>query len=730
MSRIFEITEQVLTYMPKADVDLINRAYVFAAHAHARQRRSTGELYITHPLAVAKNLVDLRMDVSSIVTGLLHDTVEDTHVTLEDIKSRFGDEIAKLVDGVTKVGKIHFRSSEHKKAENFRKMIMATAQDLRVLLVKLADRLHNMNTLAVMRPDKQKRIAVETMEIYVPLAHRLGIHWIAQAMEDLAFRYIDPDACQALEQKLEGKIEFLRQTQERLEGIIQEALSRQGIEAKVQGRMKNMFSLHQKMQRKSLDFDDIYDFMAFRVIVEDTPACYHVLGMIHSLYHPVPGRFKDYIALPKANGYQSLHTAVIGPDHFRIEVQIRSESMHHYAEDGVASHWLYKSKDNPNEQQELQGFQWLRQLAETLHTADNPGEFLENVRLDLFVKEVYVFSRDGDLFALPRGSKPLDFAYAVHTDIGNHCLGVRINGAPAGFQQNLHNGDEIEVLTSPEQTPSRKWLQWVKTAKAKQGIRQWFRVQEKESAVRLGEHLLNSVLGKHDIHHDMLQFAECQDDTELKEKLGRGDIDVSTLVHYLHKDDESVIRNKAFVESNMQPASCCHPIPGDNVVGAFIKGAGFMVHDHQCPEVMQQESNSWVDVDWQAVPTQFYKTGIEVFCTNERGSLGLVTSCLSREDANIEDLKIEQLPGTLTLLYILIDVEDRLHLARVFKALKALNHVSRVRRYYAKGLAERVMKHRFGSMLKTVTSFGQTLTSPFKKKIQKKMKKKVESKEK
>ncbi len=719
MSRIFDITEQVLTYMPKADVELINRAYVFAAHAHARQRRSTGEYYISHPLAVAKNLVDLRMDVSSIVTGLLHDTVEDTHVTLDDIKSRFGDEIAKLVDGVTKVGKIHFRSSEHQKAENFRKMILATAQDLRVLLVKLADRLHNMNTLEVMRPDKQKRIAVETMEIYVPLAHRLGIHWIAQTMEDLAFRYIDPEACRELELKLEGKLTFLYQTQERLEGIIQEALSRQGIEAKVQGRMKNMFSLHQKMQRKSLDFDDIYDFMAFRVIVEDTPACYHVLGIIHSLYHPVPGRFKDYIALPKANGYQSLHTAVIGPDNFRIEVQIRSESMHRYAEDGVASHWLYKAKDNPKELKELQGFQWLKQLAETLHTADNPGEFLENVRLDLFVKEVYVFSRDGDLFALPRGSKPLDFAYAVHTDVGNHCLGVRINGEPAEFKQELLNGDEIEVLTSPEQTPSRKWLQWVKTAKAKQSIRQWFRAQEKESAVRLGEHLLNSVLGNQTVRHDMLKFTDCKDDIELKEKLGRGDVDVATLVNYLHKDDESVVRNKVFSESNMYPASCCHPIPGDNVVGAFIKGEGFMVHDHHCPHVMQQDANQWVEVHWQAVPAQFYKTSIEVFCSNERGSLGLVTSCLSQEGANIEDLKIEQLPGTLTLLHILIDVEDRVHLARVFKALKALVHVSRVRRYYPKGLGSHAVKYRLGSVLKSVAMLGQTLTKPFKKKQKK-----------
>ena len=708
MSRIFEITEQIKTYMPKADIELINRAYVFAAHAHARQRRSSGELYIIHPLAVAKNLVDLKLDVSSVVTGLLHDTVEDTHITIEDIENRFGEEVAKLVDGVTKVGKIHFRSSEHQKAENFRKMIMATSQDLRVLMVKLADRLHNMETLGFMAEYKRKRIGIETMEIYAPLAHRLGIHWVAQKMEDLAFRHVDPEACAELEQKLKGKFEFLLETKTRLEGIIQEALSRQGIEAKVQGRMKNMYSLHQKMQRKSLDFDDIYDFVAFRIIVEDAPACYHVLGLIHSLYRPVPGRFKDYIALPKPNGYQSLHTAVIGPDNFRIEVQVRTETMHHYAEDGVASHWLYKSSGNPKEHKEQQGFQWLKQLAETLHTAENPGEFLENVRLDLFVKEVYVFSRDGDLFALPRGSTPLDFAYAIHTDVGNHCIGIRVNGDPAEFNQVLGNGDEIEVLTSPEQTPSRRWLELVKTSRAKQNIRHWLREQEKEDAIRLGEHLLKNTLGSMTIRHDMLQFAGCNDDAELKEKLGRGDLEVSSLLDYVSTETTRSLVSKPFAESKMQAATCCYPIPGDAVTGLFEAGKGFIIHDTRCP-VVQKDGNKSVNVDWKPSLGMMYKTGIEVFCQNQRGSLGLVTSCLSSQDANIEDLKIEQRPGALSSLYILIEVEDRLHLSRVFKALKALNHVSLVHRHHIESSAPSMAKFRLGSMLKSVTSIGQSL---------------------
>jgi len=668
-------------------------------------------------LAVAKNIVDLKLDVSSVITGLLHDTVEDTHVTLEDIESRFGEEIAQLVDGVTKVGKIHFRTSEHQKAENFRKMIMATAKDLRVLLVKLADRLHNMQTLDFMAEVKRERIAVETLEIYAPLAHRLGIHWVAQEMEDLSFKYIDTSAYKQLEQRLEGKLLFLDQTKERIEGIIQESLTRQGIEAQVQGRKKNMYSLHQKMQRKSVDFDEIYDFVAFRIITNDTAACYHVLGIIHSLYSPVPGRFKDYIALPKPNGYQSLHTAVIGPDNFRIEVQIRSESMHNYAENGVASHWIYKSSEQSDlqQQQQQQGFLWLKQLAETLHTADNPSEFLENVRLDLFVKEVYVFSRDGDLFSLPRGSTALDFAYAIHTDVGNHCIGLRINGSPKEFDHILHNGDQIEVLTSHEQIPSRRWLQFVKTSRAKQHIRHWLRAQEKQDAVRLGEHILESAVGQATIRHDTLNNAGCHDDMELKEKLGRGIVDVSTLFEYVSNDPSQPLIRLPFTEPKMHAASCCYPIPGDAVVGVFEKGSGFIVHDIHCP-LMRTKTDKTVDVDWKPLQGQLYKTGIEVFCQNERGSLSVVTSCVSEQGANIEDLKVEQRPGSLSSLYILIEIEDRAHLSRLFKAMRTIKHVSKVRRHHIESFKGRTMRNSFESILRSVGSFGKNVSRTIKEK--------------
>jgi len=541
MSRIFEITEKVSRYASKSDIELLNRAYVFAAQAHAEQRRSSGEMYITHPLAVANILASLKLDVATVATGLLHDTVEDTHIGLDDIRERFGEDIAKLVDGVTKIGKIHFNSSEHKQAENFRKMILATAKDLRVLLVKLADRMHNMRTLGFVSKEKARRISEETIQIHAPLAHRLGIHWIKQEMEDIAFSYIDPEGYELVKAKLKDKLEFLQQTQSNLEGLLQEAMSRQGLEARVQGRMKHLYSLHQKMQRKHIDFEEIYDIVAFRLIVKDAASCYQALGLIHSLYRPVPGRFKDYIALPKPNGYQSLHTSVIGPDNHRIEVQIRAESMHSHAEDGVAAHWLYKDGDTDGFAQ--REFLWLSQLTELLQESDNPNELMENVRLDLFVQEVYVFSRDGDIYALPRGARPLDFAYAVHTDIGHHSIGVRINGEMKDFRARLHNGDQIEIITSPDQEPSSQWLKYVKTPKARQAIRQYYRRQERETSIQVGMGVLNEVLTA-EPPVELLQALQCDNIESLQEKIGKGDISLDMLLKQLDHDDVSHVKLK------------------------------------------------------------------------------------------------------------------------------------------------------------------------------------------
>ncbi len=684
MSRIFEITERVASYSPKADIDLINRAYVFAAHAHAGQIRASGDPYITHPLAVADILASLGMDESTVITGLLHDTVEDTSVTLEDIEHHFGADIARLVDGMTKIGQIHFHSKEHKQAENFRKMILATAQDIRVLIVKLADRLHNMRTLGFMREEKRRMIGEETLQIYAPLAHRLGIHWIKQEMEDLVFSYLETDAYKELLGEIQDRLEGLNQTRERLEGIIQQALQRHGLDAKVQGRMKHLYSIHEKMQRKHIDFNEIFDLVAFRIIVKDLTACYQALGVVHSLYRPVPGRFKDYIALPKPNGYQSLHTSVIGPENFRIEVQIRTEEMHSYAEEGVAAHWVYKEGDTGDSQDT---FKWLKQLTELLQETDNPGEFLENVRLDLFVQEVYVFSRDGDIFPLPRGARPLDFAYAVHTEVGHHCVGVRINGEIADFSTRLRNGDQIEVMTSPDQSPGRKWIKYVKTPRAKQAIRQWFKRQEREAGIRMGENILRESLGKKDVGKAVLEQLQCADLDELKIRMGRGEIPVHRLLDVVGHDSILPLKLMGMKRTLMHAAECCHPIPGDPVLGQFSSGEGMILHHRKCPSISGQENKDFLEVEWEAQAGQLFKTGIEVRSRNRRGMLASVTQCIANASSSIEDVKLKQRGGAVTELLFLVEVEDRVHLARVLRSIKAVDGVVRVVRRNQVGLS-------------------------------------------
>jgi len=705
MSRIFEITEKVRGYSPKADIDLINRAYVFAAQAHAEQRRSSGELYITHPLAVANILASLRLDVGTIATGLLHDTVEDTHITLSDIEERFGDEIAHLVDGVTKIGQIHFDSSDHKKAENFRKMIMATAQDLRVLLVKLADRMHNMRTLGFVSPEKARRVSQETMELYVPLAHRLGIHWIKQEMEDIAFSYIDPESHKHIVSLLQDKLDFFHQTQVKLENILQEAMSRQGFKTKVQGRMKHLFSLHQKIQHKQISFDEIYDIVAFRLIVEDTAACYHALGVIHSLYRPIPGRFKDYIALPKPNGYQSLHTSIIGPENHRIEVQIRTKAMHLYAEDGIAAHALYKNTQTNGQpsDQERRSLLWLKQLTELLQEAQNPSEFMESVRLDLFVQEVYVFSRDGDIFALPRGARPLDFAYAIHTDLGNHCISARINGAIVDLQTKLRNGDQIEILSSPDQEPSLKWLQYVKTSKARQAIRHYYRRQDAKTSKRMGEKILHEML-PNKASTALIQSLQCRSLEELEMKLGSGDISIDTLLQTMNTTQK--------LRLSLEPmhmhygADCCHPIPGDAVLGHMVKGQGMELHYKDCPHALTAEADHWLQINWHDESGRLHPTAIEVQTEDLRGMLSKVSGCISQSDANIQDLNLEQRAGEMTRIHILVAVRDRLHLARVLRELRMLAGVLKVKRKNHRELTQH-RSSRFGDVVLGIVAKGR-----------------------
>jgi len=555
-----------------------------------------------------------------------------------------------------------------------------------------------MRTLGFMSEHKRRIIGEETLEIYAPLAHRLGIHWIKQEMEDLVFSYLETDAYKALMSEMQGRLGVLNQTRERLESLIQQALSHQGLKAKVQGRMKHLYSIHEKMQRKHVDFEEIFDLLAFRVIVEDMTMCYQALGVVHSLYRPVPGRFKDYIAIPKPNGYQSLHTVVIGPENFRIEVQIRTEAMHFYAEDGVAAHWVYKKGGSSEEQD---SYAWLKQLTDLLKETDNPGEMLEDVRLDLFVREVYVFSRDGDIYPLPRGARPLDFAYAVHTDIGQHCVGVRINGEVADFSCRLKNGDQIEVMTSPDQTPSRQWLQYVKTPRAKQAIRQWFRRQESDSSLRLGEKILYQSLGMKDVSVDILKECNCEHIDELKVRLGRGELAVHTLLAAApQQEGRSLLKLIGMQNASMQAAECCHPIPGDMVLGQLNGNEGMVLHHFKCSIVREANKDEWVEVDWQRQSGQLFKTGIEVRSRNQRGMLANVTRCIADSASSIEDLKLNQRGGSVTVLLFLIEVEDRVHLARVMRAIKAVEGVVKVERRNAIGLSSKRESRALGETLR------------------------------
>jgi len=706
VSRIFEIANRVQSYSPGADIDAIHRAYVFAAHAHAGQQRSSGEPYITHPLAVASILSKIHLDDTSIITALLHDTVEDTDVTHNDIVKHFGDQVARLVDGVTKIGQIKFTSSEHKQAENFRKMILATAKDLRVLLVKLADRMHNMRTLQYMPAHKQRAISQETITLYAPLAHRMGIHWIKQSMEDLAFSFLEPEAYQKLDQQVGGQRKSLKQTQSRLEQLLQEALSDQHIEVKVNGRLKHLYSLHQKMKHKHIDFNKIYDLVAFRIIVKDLQQCYQTLGVIHSLYRPIPGRIKDYIALPKPNGYQSLHTSIIGPEQHRIEVQIRTMEMHRYAEDGVAAHWIYKEGGHNKKHH----FKWLKDLTELLQNSDDPDEFLENARLDLFVQEVYVFSRDGEIMALPRGATALDFAYAVHTDIGHHCNIIKINGERSDMRRKLRNGDQIEIITDPKQRPQRAWLQIVRSPRAAQAIRQWFRKQDQSDAITLGSKILLAFTGNATPNKRLLEKLACDDAAVLQTQLGRGEISLKQLVSAARHSGKLLLRLMGTDPRIIHPAPCCLPIPGDRVLGLLQEGEGLQVHDCNCGNLSDSQLNQSFEIHWNESDDSLYTTGIEVHTKEQRGMLALMTNAIFEADANITDITIDQQPGTISTVRFMVDIHDRIHLANTIRSIRPIKGVIRVVRYNPSGVRSQAqnIRHTVRGWLSHIPKLGKS----------------------
>ena len=711
MIRQFELVERVKAYDPGADEDLLNRAYVFSMKAHGSQSRASGDPYFSHPLGVAEILTRLKLDSASIITGLLHDTVEDTEATLGQIEGMFGKEIGQLVDGVTKLSRLELQSDHTKHAENFRKLVLAMSNDIRVLLVKLADRLHNMQTIHYIKdPEKRRRIALETLEIYAPLAERMGMHEIKDQLENLAFAQVYPEAYASIVQRLS----FLReQGTDLADQIIAElgkVLTDAGVQCSVSGREKTPFSIWRKMQKKRMEFEQLSDIMAFRITVEDVTACYQALGVIHSHYSMIPGRFKDYISTPKPNNYRSLHTGVIGPLRHRIEIQIRTYDMHEVAELGVAAHWQYK-QGRP--QMEGRQYRWLRELLDILEHAAGPEEFLENTKLEMFQDQVFCFTPKGDLIALPRGATPVDFAYAVHTEVGNTCVGAKINGRIVPLRSELHNGDQVEVVTSRAQTPSPTWERFVVTGKARACIRRFIRTQQRAQYIELGRAMMQK-----EFQHEGYEYADksldgvlkkfkSEDADDLLAQIGEGMLGAREVVHAVFPGTrakallDKVVplnrqRAKAAKGGNAIPirglipgmamhfAGCCHPLPGDRIVGIVTTGKGVTIHTIDCEtlESFAETPERWLDVAWDQDPsgTDQHVGRLSVVITNQPGSLGSLTTVIGKNLGNISNLKITN--RSIDFFEVLVDVEvkDVRHLTNIIAALRATPAISSVDR--------------------------------------------------
>ncbi len=713
MIRLNDILDKISAYNPTADHNLIRKAYVYCAKVHQGQTRLSGEPYIIHPMEVAGLLADLRLDVPSIVTGFLHDTIEDTLATSEDLTKMFGSEIATLVEGVTKISKINFKTKEESQAENFRKMLLAMAIDIRVILVKLADRLHNMRTLEFQDEGKQRRIARETMDIYAPIANRLGISWVKVELEDLSFRYLHPEIYFDLVKKISQKKQEREAFVEEAEAIISEKLDFYGIHGEVSGRSKHLYSIYRKMEKRNVEFEEIYDLIAVRILVNDVRECYEVLGVIHSAWKPIPGRFKDYIAMPKGNMYQSLHTTVIGPQGDRMEVQIRSHEMHSVADAGIAAHWKYKEGKGYDEK-EVKRFAWLRQLLEWQQDLQDSKEFMDSVRVELFTEEVYVFTPKGDVKGYPKGSTPIDFAYSVHTDIGHRCVGAKVNGKLVPLKYELKNGDIVEVITSPHHTPSKDWLKIVKSSRARNKIRAWIKVEERKRSIVLGRDFCEKDFRRYSLNLQKIQktgefkkiaaeFGYAADD-DLLAAVGYGKISSSQIVGKLlpgeklkeraeHKESrlESVI-NKLKGKSNsaveisglddvlVRFGKCCNPVPGDEITGFITRGKGVTVHTSDCQFALESDPERRVDVAWNKVKTAVLPVKIRVLCHDVKGILATITLAITNCEANIASAQIQSTIDQRGENIFEVNVTDLIHLNKVMNSLMKIKGVIKVER--------------------------------------------------
>ncbi len=715
MMRQYELVERVKSYDPNANEDLLNRAYVYSLRAHGSQTRASGDPYFSHPVEVAGILTELKLDCASICTGLLHDTVEDTVSTLDDIQTHFGGEITRLVDGVTKLSRIELQSDRTKQAENFRKLLLAMSEDIRVLFVKLADRLHNMRTLHfISNQDKRQRVARETLDIYAPLAERIGIaHW-KDELEDLAFQHLNQEA----RDSILARLGFLRKDGidlvERIRAELEDVIKQGGVDSHVLGREKRPYSIWRKMERKNVGFEQLADIVAFRIIVKDLAACYQALGIIHAHYRMVPGRFKDFISTPKSNGYKSLHTTVIGPSGNRIEVQIRTEEMHAIAEYGLAAHWAYKESAKSSELgRTVDGrqYRWLRELLEILEHAAGPEDFLEHTKMEMFADQVFVFTPKGELISLPKGSTAVDFAYAVHSEVGDTCVGAKVNGRMQPLRTPLQNGDQLEVLTSKTSTPNPTWLNFVVTGKARTRIRRFIRQQQHDEFARLGREVLAKAFRQAGVGlrekalAPALKRYNCASTDDLFAAVGQSPNLCREILVLLHPDlaseeakpkkpgigrrkrskkaDEPIAITGLIPGMAVHFAGCCHPLPGDRIVGIVTTGKGVTIHTIDCESLQQfvDQPERWLDVAWSRTAEKDRHTGrIDVVVTNEPGSLSSLSTAIAKNGGNISNLKITGRSEDFFEMLVDIQVSDVRHLSNIMAALRADPLVTSVER--------------------------------------------------
>lgn len=691
------------SYLSPELVKNIYRAYLFSANAHEGQTRLSGEPYIYHPISVARVLAELQMDAETIQAAILHDVIEDTETAKEQIKKEFGDNVAELVDGVSKLTHLEFESRVEAQAENFRKMMLAMVKDVRVIIIKLADRLHNMRTLDVMRLDKQKRIARETLDIYAPIALRLGMHGLRVELEELCFRILWPKRYEVLKDVIRRANINRDALLQEVEKNISERLGKENIVSRIRSREKNIYSIYRKMKDKGLKFSEVYDVFAFRIIVDTVDTCYRVIGVTHNLYKPVPGKFKDYIAIPKKNAYQSLHTILFGPKGMPLEVQVRSEQMDQVAQSGIAAHWMYKDSSHDYAAPQTRTREWLKTVSEMQNRSDSSLEFLESVKVDLYRDEIYVFTPAGDIMELPTNSTTIDFAYAVHTDIGNHCVAAKINRRLESLSTVLQNGQTVEIITSPSGRPNPAWLNFIVTAKARSNIRSFLKNLQNNEALELGKRLLNKALRSYDKswqdiasreQANLLKDLQLDSEEQLFREIGLGNRMAPFVAKHIESLRGSWIKLRRNRESKHPLAirgtegmvvsfgKCCHPIPGDAIIGIMTSGRGLVVHNIKCENTKRKTTSrdKWIHVYWANEISNEFAAEISIRTANEPGVLAIVAATISEESSNIENIVFDEKLGTSATITVLLTVKDRVHLARIMRSIKNIPQIHKVKR--------------------------------------------------